>query len=42
MIDLNYEPKQQPKKGWDPEEKAMAVFATAIFIANIIIFLEVL
>ena len=41
MIDLNYHPKKQPK-GWEPEEKAMAVFAAAIFIANIIAFLGAL
>lgn len=41
MIDLNYHPKKQPK-GWEPEEKVMAVFTALLWIAITLLFVRAL
>lgn len=41
MIDLNYKPKPKPQKT-EPEEIAICIFGTLVFIANMIAFLAAL
>ena len=41
MIDLSYKPKSAPKRA-EPEEIAMCIIGTLVFLANIIAFMAAL